>query len=568
MNHIGDIARFDGRSTSDAEFEAHIAALLNALFNRRPLRNPRLREARQAFDANRIDIAEPLLHALLKKHPRDPEVTYLLAQCLLRRDLKSDAETLLADCVARAPDFDAARFSYANTLLQMNKTAAALVQAETLLKKEAKNPIYRDLEAVVLSGMGEFERALACRRALAEEYPHAAKVLVSYAQTLRTMGKREECVAVYRSAIANCPSLGTAWWGLANLKNYRFDETDIRALTAQLAVRTLAADDRVQLLFSLGKAYGDVGRYAESFDSYGRANATRRMQSGYDPAVTATQVAKCKALFTPDFFRARAGCGSAAEGPIFVVGMQRSGTTLLEQILASHSEIEGAGELPNMRFIARRLEDTIGRRAGIDYPGVLAHVEAAAFETIGEEYLETTRPRRPLGRPFFVDKDPFNFWHIGFIQLALPNAKIIDMRRHPLGCCWSNFTTIFLHGLAHTYRLSDLGQFYAGYVEMMAHYDRLLPGRVHRIFYENLVASPETEIRRLFDYLGLPFEESCLRFHENRRAVNSASSEQVRMPIYDEALDHWRHYEPWLRPLKTALGPVLECYPAVPDFSA
>jgi len=567
MSHIGDIARFNGRTAPDAEFEAHIAALMEALATRRPLRNARLREARQAYGINRIDVAEALLREFLNNHPRDPDAMYLLAQCLLRRDLKSDAEMLLAQCVARAPDFDAARFSYANTLHQMNKSAAALEQAENLLKKEPENPLYRDLEAIALSARGEFERALACRRALADEFPHAAKVLVSYAQTLRTTGRRDECVAAYRAAIANCPSLGTAWWGLANLKNYSFDENDINALKTQLVAGDVSANDRVQLLFSLGKAYGDIGRYAESFDAYGRANAARRMQSNYNPAVTAAQVAKCKALFTPDFFRARAGSGSNAQGPIFIVGMQRSGTTLLEQILASHSDIEGAGELPNLRFMARRFEDTIGRRFGIDYPGVLAHVDPTEFKQVGEEFLETTRPRRPLGRPFFVDKDPFNFWHVGFIQLALPNAKIIDMRRHPLGCSFSNFTTIFLHGLAHTYRLSDLGQFYAGYVEMMAHYDHVLPGRVHRIFYEDLVADPEKEIRRLFDYLELPFQESCLRFHENRRAVNSASSEQVRMPIYDEAIDHWRHYEPWLGPLKTALGPVLDLYPAVPDFS-
>jgi tetratricopeptide (TPR) repeat protein len=568
MNQVGDIARFNGKTASDAEFEAHIGALMAALQTQRPLRNPRLREARAAYDANRIDIAEPMLRDFLKRHPRDPDCLYLLAQCLLRRDLKSDAEAVLADCVACAPEFDAARFSYAHTLQQMNKSIAALEQSELLLKKEPGNPIYHDLEAIALSAIGEFDRALACRRALAEEFPHSAKVLVSYAQTLRTMGKREECVAVYRAAIANCPSLGTAWWGLANLKNYRFDEQDISALQAQLAARDLPASDRVQLLFSLGKAYGDVGRYAESFDAYGRANAVRRMQSSYDPAVTAAQVLKCKVFFTSEFFRARAGSGSNAEGPIFIVGMQRSGTTLLEQILASHSEIEGAGELPNLRFMARRLEDTIGRRVGVDYPGVLAHLDIGEFKRLAAEFLEETLPRRPLGRRFFVDKDPFNFWHIGFIQLALPNAKIIDMRRHPLGCCFSNFTTIFLHGLAHTYRLADLGQFYAGYVEMMAHYDRVIPGRVHRIFYEELVADPEKEIRRLFDYLGLGFEDSCLRFHENRRAVNSASSEQVRMPIYDEALDHWRHYEPWLGPLKTALGPVLGRYPAVPEFGS
>jgi len=566
MNTIGDIARFDGRIASDAEVEAHIAALVAALGQPRPLRHPDLREARRAYDANRIDIAEGLLRALLNRHPNEPDALYLLALCLLRRDLKFDAEALLAECVARAPEFDEARFNYANVLQLMNKPAAALREAEMLLEKNPGNPVYRDLEAVSLSAMGEYDRALACRRALAEEFPQGAKILVSYAQTLRTMGKRDECVAVFRAAIENCPSLGTAWWGLANLKNYRFDETDVARLQTELLARDLPTMYRVQLLFSLGKAFGDLGRYAESFDAYARANAVRRMESRYDAGTISSHVKKCRTLFTPDFFRARAGQGSAAKGPIFVVGMQRSGTTLLEQILASHSQIEGAGELPNLRYMARRFEDTIGRRVGTDYPDVLAHIDPAEFRKLGEEFLETTRPRRPLGRPFFVDKDPFNFWHIGLVQLILPNAKIIDMRRHPLGCCFSNFTTIFLHGLAHTYRLSDLGQFYANYVEMMAHYDGVLPGRVHRLFYENLVADPDGQIRALFDFLELPYEENCLRFHENRRAVNSASSEQVRVPIYDEALDHWRHYEPWLGALKTALGPVLDLYPAVPEF--
>ena len=567
MNPIGDIARFDGKAASHPEVEAHIAALLERLQAPRPLRNAKLRAAWEAYDTNRIDVAEQLLREVLHSHPRDADALYLLAQCALRRELKSDAETLLAKSVAGAPDFAAARFSYANTLLQLNKPVAALKETETLLQEEPRNPIYRDLEALALSAMGNYARGLACRRALAEEFPNAAKVLVSYAQTLRTMGMRDECVAVYRQAIANCPSLGSAWWGLANLKNYRFDEDDVAQLQARATAAVLSPMDRVQLLFSLGKAQGDLGRYAESFDAYARANAARRMQSSYDPERTSAQLRKFKALYTPEFFRERGGQGSNANSPIFVVGMQRSGTTLLEQILASHSQIEGAGELPNLRFMARRLEETIGRPFQTDYPGVVAHVDAGELRTLGEEFLETSLPRRPLGRPFFVDKDPFNYWHIGLIQLILPSAKIIDMRRHPLGCCWSNFTTIFLHGLAHTYRLSDLGRFYANYVEMMAHYDHVLPGRVHRIFYENLVADPEREIRGLFGYLGLPFEESCLRFHENQRAVNSASSEQVRMPIYDEALDHWRHYEPWLGPLKTALGPVLDFYPAVPPFA-
>ena len=567
MNQIGDIARFDGRAASNAEVDGYIATLLEELHARRPPRNPKVGVAWKAYDANRIDVAEHILRECLSDDPRDPDALYLLAQCALRRELKAEAENLLAQCLSRAPDFAAARFSYAHTLQQLNKPVAALKEAETLLRDEPHNPVYRDLQAVALSAMGEYARGVECRRRLAEDFPHGAKILVSYAQTLRTVGRRDECVAVFRKAIANCPSLGSAWWGLANLKNYRFDEKDVAALQKEVAAADLAPMDRVHLLFSLGKAHGDLGRYAESFGAYARANAVRSMESNYAAAATTAQVTKCKAVFTPDFFRKRAGNGSEAQGPIFIVGMQRSGTTLLEQILASHSQIEGAGELPNLRFMARRLEDTIGRRVRTDYPGVLAHLDPAEFRKLGEEFLETSLPRRPLGRPFFVDKDPFNFWHIGMLQLILPNAKLIDMRRHPLGCCWSNFTTIFLHGLAHTYRLSDIGQFYANYVEMMAHFDRVLPGRIHRIFYEDLVADPETEIRKLLRHLGLPFEESCLRFHENRRAVNSASSEQVRTPIYDEALDHWRHYEPWLGPLKTALGPVLELYPAVPEFT-
>jgi len=568
MNHPRDLARFDGRTASNAEVEAHISALLDELQERRPLRNPGIRAAREAYDANRIDVAERILREPLTSNPDDPDALYLLAQCALRRELKPEAADLLAQSLASAPDFDAARYSYALTLQQLNKPVAALEEVEKLLRKEPRNPIYRDLEAVTLSARGEYGRALACRRTLAEDFPNAAKVLVSYAQTLRTNGMREQCVAVYRDAIANCPSLGIAWWGLANLKNYRFNENDVTALRKQLAAPDLSATDRVELLFSLGKAQGDLGRYAESFEAYARANAARRMYSDYDPAAIEAHIEKCRALFTPDFFRERAGMGSDATSPIFIVGMQRSGTTLLEQILASHSQIEGAGELPNLRFMARHLEGTIGRRFDTSYPGVLAHVDPADLRSLGEEFLETSLPRRPLGRPFFVDKDPFNFWHVGFVQLILPNAKIIDMRRHPLGCCWSNFTTIFLHGLAHTYRLAELGRFYANYVEMMAHYDRVLPDRVHRVFYEDLVAGPEKEVRRLFDYLGMPFEDACLRFHENRRAVNSASSEQVRVPIYDEALDHWRHYEPWLGPLKTALGQVLDIYPAVPEFPA
>ena len=555
-------------SKLDAAAEEEFSRLLTALHARRPLRHPELREAGRALDNGRLDTAERLLAAYLRRHKDDVDALNLMADALLRRERKAEAEALLAQCVARAPGFDLARLNYANVLQQMNKPAAALEQVEILLAKEPGNPLYRDVQAVSLSSLGRHEEALDCRRALARDYPASSKVLVSYAQVLRTSGLQEECVAAFRQAIAINPSMGFAWWGLAGLRTFKFDAADIARLQAQLARRELSESDRVHLLFSLGKAHGDLGQYRESFDAYARANASRRLAANYDAASVSRQLAKFKALYTPEFFASRAGSGAQSAEPIFVVGMQRAGSTLLEQMLSSHSAIEAAGELAHTRFLARRLEDSLGRRHGTDYPGVLAHIDPGEFRALGEEYLAVTRYRRLLGRPFFIDKDPFNFWHIGFYQLMLPNARIIDIRRHPMGCCFSNFTSIFLHGLAHTYRLADLGRFYANYVEVMAHYDRVLPGKVCRVHYEDLIEDPGREIRRVLDWLGLPFEAACLEFHTNKRAVNSASSEQVRSPLYRDALERWQHYEPWLGPLKDALGPVLTSYPGVPDFAA
>ena len=555
-------------AASDATVEEEFSRRLGALQNQRPLRHPELREARRALEAERPDIAEQRLAPYLRKHPGDADALNLMADVMLRRERKAEAEALLAQCIVRAPNFDLARLNYANALQLMNKPAASLEQMEILLRKDPAHPLYRDVQATALSAMGRHDAALACRRTLIADYPNSSKVQVSYAQVLRTSGLQEECVAAFRRAVAINPAMGFAWWGLASLRTYKFDAADIAQLQGPLARRDISASDRVHLLFTLGKAFGDLGRYRESFDAYARANAARSLAANYDAASVARQLAKFKALYTPEFFQTRAGSGADSTAPIFVVGMQRAGSTLLEQILSSHTAIEGAGEMAHSRFMARRLEDTLGPRVGTDYPGVLAHIDAGEFRALGEEYLAATLARRPLGRPYFVDKDPFNFWHIGFYQLMLPNARIIDIRRHPLGCCFSNFTSIFLHGLAHSYRLADLGRFYANYVEMMAHYDRVLPGKVYRMHYEDLIDDPEREIRRVLAWLDLPFEPACLDFHSNKRAVNSASSEQVRSPLYREALERWQHYEPWLGPLKTALGPVLELYPNVPEFGA
>jgi hypothetical protein len=335
-----------------------------------------------------------------------------------------------------------------------------------------------------------------------------------------------------------------------------------------LARPEVTGEDRMYLHFALGKAYGDAKNYAKSFENYARANALKRLSIEYDPGWLARNAAKCKALFTHEFLKARAGWGCDTPGPIFIIGMQRAGSTLLEQILASHSAVEGTAELPDISLLAEHIGETIAPKLGSEYPGVLAKLDAAALSRFGERYLETTNFRRSPGRPFFTDKMPYNFLHVGLIHLILPNAKIIDMRRHPLACCFSNFSSHFKFGALFAYRLTELGQAYADYMEMMAHFDAVLPGRVHRVFYENLVRQPEMEIRRLLDYVGLPFENACLRFHENRRAMDSVSSEQVRRPIFNESVDQWRNYEPWLGPLKSALGPVLEAIPEAPAQSS
>ncbi len=350
---------------------------------------------------------------------------------------------------------------------------------------------------------------------------------------------------------------------LANLKTFRFTPDDVEAMRAQLERTDLGDDERVQFHFALGKALEDAKAYEGSFEHYVLGNSLRRTQVGYDADRTSARVARCREILTAEFFEQRRGHGSEAPDPIFIVGLPRAGSTLIEQILASHSAVEGTMELPDLISIARKLPGTNG--GGTRFPESLTNLSAADARALGEQYLEQTRIQRKSAAPFFIDKMPNNFAYVGFIQLVLPNAKIIDARRHPLGCCFSVFKQHFARGQGFAYDLEDLGRYYRDYVALMAHFDTALPGRVHRVIYETMVQDTEAEVRRLLKYCGLPFEESCLRFYENARAVRTASSEQVRQPIFRDALEHWRHYEPWLGPLKSALGPTLDAYPA-PEF--
>lgn len=526
--------------------------------------NPRLRQAAVAMLENDIPQAERLLKTHLKQAPTDVPAIRMLAEVAVRCGQDGDARKLLERCLELAPTFAAARFNYAVLLHRLHKASEALVEVERLLAVDPRNPGYRNLYGVILSTIGEYERSSRIYAELLAEYPTNAKAWLSYGHVLKTEGRQDESIDAYRQSIARDPAFGDAYWSLANLKTFRFDEADLAAMQAQLANTGLDDVARLHFHFALGKAYEDAGDYAQSFEHYAKGNALERARSRYDAERNTARIRRLKTTFTRDFFSERAGSGCGAPDPIFIVSLPRSGSTLLEQILSSHSAVEGTNELPEIITMAKDLRGQANSEEIAAYSEVLAPMGSAALRELGEQYIERTRIHRKTGRPFFIDKMPNNFLHIGMIHLVLPNAKIIDARRHPLACCFSNFKQYYARGQRFSYGLADMGHFYRDYVELMAHFDEVLPGRIHRVIYERMVEDTETEVRNVLAYCGLPFEPGCLRFYENERAVRTASSEQVRQPIYRDGIDQWQHYEEWLDPLKAALGTVLDAYPAVP----
>jgi tetratricopeptide (TPR) repeat protein len=529
-------------------------------------RDPLLQQAASAMIENDIPAAEHLLKSQLKKVPTDVPAIRMLAEVAVRCGRNDDAEKLLQRCLELAPGFAGARYNYATLLHRTNKSGEALEEIERLLASDPRRPSYRNLAAVILSRIGEYERSSRTYAELLDEYPENAKVWLSYAHVLKTEGRQEECIDAYRRSIERNPAFGEAYWSLANLKTFLFTEAELAAMKEQLAGGDLDDASRLQFHFALGKAAEDVGDYAASFEHYDKGNALQHAGLSYDADKNTARARRMKANFSAGFFRERAGSGCDASSPIFIVGMPRSGSTLLEQILSSHSAVEGTTELPEIITMAKELREQANSDEIVAYDNVLAAMDKEGLRSLGEQFIERTRIHRKTDRPFFIDKMPNNFLHIGMIHLMLPNARIIDARRHPLGCCFSNFKQYFARGQAFSYSLEDVGRFYHDYVELMAHYDEVLPGRVHRVIYEQVVEDTESEVRKLLDYCGLPFEEGCLRFFENRRPVRTASSEQVRQPIYKDGVEQWRAFEPWLAPLKSALGEVLEEYPEVPRF--
>lgn len=533
---------------------------------RHSTRDPRLLEAAAALCDNRIAVAEALLREHLKQHPTDVAAIRMLAEVAARLGRYADAEVLLERCLELAPSFAPARFNYATVLHRHSRPMRALEQIDQLLAVDAGNAGYRNLKAAVLASLGEYERSLELYASVLAQYPKHPKVWLSYGHALKTAGRQSECIDAYRKSIELCPGLGEAYWSLANMKTFRFSPGEIAAMQAQLGRGDLSPEDRFHFHFALGKAFEDEGRYAESFSHYEQGNQGRRAGVFYDADANTALMRRSKACFTREFFAEREGWGCEAPDPIFIVGLPRAGSTLLEQILSSHPLVEGTMELPDLIGIARSLGGPRLKGGMGSYPEALAQLDRDAVRELGERYISQTRVYRKTDAPFFIDKMPNNFAHVGLIHLILPRAKIIDARRHPLGCCFSGFKQHFARGQHFTYSLEDIGRYYRDYVELMAHFDATLPGRVHRVIYEEMVEDTVGQVHRLLEYCGLPFDERCLRFYENERAVRTASSEQVRRPIYREAVDQWRHYEPWLGPLKAVLGELIDRYPQVPEF--
>ena len=528
-------------------------------------KDPRLMEAAALLVENDLPQADSRLRAHLARHPTDIAALRMLSEVAARLRRYADAQTLLERCLELAPSFDGARQNYAVVLNRQSKAAAALSQIELLLSKEPRNPGYLNLKAAILANLGDYAESIGVYEAVLKEFPRQPKIWMSYGHSLKTARRQEDSVAAYRRAIAMRPTLGEAYWSLANLKTFRFSDADVLELRGALEREDLSDDDRLHFEFALGKALEDAALYEESFAHYAEGNAIRRKLHPYSADEDTRFTRRSKSRFTAEFFASRAGAGSSDSAPIFIVGMPRSGSTLIEQILSSHSMVEGTMELPDIPQIARELAVRHQGAGEAPFFDAASALTAEQLRGLGAQYLASTGVQRKTGAPFFVDKMPNNWLYVGLIQIMLPNAKIIDARRHPLGCCFSVFKQNFARGQDFSYDLGDIGLYYRNYVELMAHADAVLPGRIHRVHYESMVENTEAEVRRLLDYCGLPFEEQCLRFYENERAVRTASSEQVRLPIFREGMDHWRHYEPWLDSLKQALGAVLECYPAVPE---
>lgn len=548
-NALSTLFRMTGQAANAELASGHVATLA-----RLPTE---IVTASSMFADGEIYDAERIVRQYLLTHGNHVEGMRLLAKIGIKLDVLDDAEFLLESVLVLAPDYHIARYDYAIVLSKRHMHLQALEEVEKLLKIEPANRAYRTLRATAYVGLGDHDKAIGIYRELLSESPRAADVHLSIAHALKTLGRQPEAIESYRAAAAVNSSYGDAYWSLANLKTYRFTEDEIERMRTAEAAQATQLVDRYHLCFALGKAHEDRAEYAESFLYYERGNALKKGEIRFriEPI---EQTARLQPFVcTRDFLSSRRGAGSPDRSPIFIVGLPRSGSTLLEQILASHSKVEGTMELADIPRAVHQLQGREHDDSKPRYPAALAELTPDQLKQYGEKYLADTQIYR-TGKPFFIDKMPNNFRHIGLIHLILPNAKLIDARREPMACCFSNFKQLFASGQEFTYSLEDVARYYRCYIELMEHWNAVLPGKILRIQHEDVVQDLEGNVRRLLEFCGLEFEPQCVEFYKTERSVRTASSEQVRRPIFKEGLDQWRNFEPWLGPLKTALGPLAD----------
>jgi tetratricopeptide (TPR) repeat protein len=543
--------RMTGQAQNMAMAASHVATLKKL--------PPEVVTATSLFMDGDLDAAESLVRAYLLANGDHIEGMRLLARIGMERKVFDDAELLLTAVLERAPGYRLARKEYAEVLLALHRYPEARRELELLLKDEPDNRLYQTLYATGAVGLGEHERAVGLYRRLLTGTAADSELHLSIAHALKTLGRRDEAIDTYRKAAACRPNYGDAYWSLANLKTYRFTDEELTRLRQAEADPACAAEDRPHLCFAVGKALEDRADYAESFRYYALGNTLKRAASKYRAGIIENNTRQQIEVCTAEFFAARRGWGAAAPDPILIVGLPRSGSTLIEQILASHSKVEGTQELANVQQIVAGLRGRDPDPGNPRYPRILTQLSEEDCRNLGEKYLAGTRIYR-TGRPFFIDKMPNNFRHLGLIRLMLPNAKIIDARREPMACCFSNLKQLFASGQEFTYSAEDIARYYRTYLELMRHWDGALPGWVLRVQHEDLVEDLDSNVRRILQFCGLDFEPACIEFHKTARSVRTASSEQVRQPINREGLDQWKHFEPWLDPLKHALGDALEHY--------
>ncbi len=542
-----------GRPDRAAAVAKQVAAL-------RALPQPVLRAASLACDGDLVE-AEAIVRAYLREDPGHVEALRLCARILMRRGAADEAERLFGAIAERAPHDRAAQADLARARIDALKYPSALEVVDGLLLLEPDHPDWLALRAAACLGLGRADEAIAMYRRLLERPPSSPELQVAYGDALKAVGKRDEAIAAYRDAIAARADFGEAYWSLANLKTQRLTPQEIDGMRAAESAAATSDADRIPLCFALGKALEDFGDHASSWRYFERGNALKRAELGHRPELLEAQAREQVAVCTAKFFAERDGAGAPDADPIFVVGLPRSGSTLIEQILASHPLVEGTSELPEIPRIVREFAGELPDPDHPRYPAILAELPREDFRELGRRYLKATLEHRRTGRPCFIDKMPNNFRHIGLIHLMLPNARILDVRREPMACCLSNLKQLFASGQEFTYGVDDVARYYRMYLGLMRHWDEVLPGRVLHIAYEDVVEDLVPNVRRILEHCGLAFDPACVEFHRTERTIRTPSSEQVRQPIYRDGLAPWKPFEAWLGPLREALGPIADTAP-------